>query len=633
MRSKASSDEIDYKKYRNTLNSLLRNAERQHYDSSLNENISNLKNTWRIIKEIINKKKSNCINFRFFVNNSITSNKQEIADGFNAFFVNVGPNLANKIPDDGRSATSLMPNKNIHNMYIETTDASEVFTIIKNLKIGSAGYDSISAKVAKSSYASFITPLLHVINLSLTQGVFPRELKLARVIPIYKSGDPMCLSNYRPVSVLPLFSKIFERLMYNRLLSFLTKHKILYDFQFGFRPGHSPNMALIYLVDKISNALENGEFALGLFLDFSKAFDTVNHDVLLEKMDFYGIRGLPQKWFKSYLSEREQLVDYDGCKSRKMKIRCRVPQGSILGPLLFLLYINDLANVSDKLFSILFADDSNIFLTGNNLDELINTMNSEITKIVDWLNLNKLSLNIDKTHFIIFPTSRSKSKTTNELCINNVKIKRVNDTKFLGVYIDSKLSWDRHIQHVKSKVSRGLGILCKARKYFLQGTLLTLYYSLIYPHFIYCIEVWGHAGKSYLNPVNKLLKRAARIISGSSRLSSTVPLLSNLRLLDLSGMFIYFVQLFMYKYHHGELPYIFNGFFVLNRDVHMYNTRNRDNFRTSFARSTVKSRTLRVVGVRYSNYFSSIIDYNCSVFTYKYALKCHIISIDTTTLY
>ena len=232
-------------------------------------------------------------------------------------------------------------------------------------------------------------------------GVFHSELKLAKVIPLYEANDPMAFSNYRPVSVLPVFSKILERIMYNQLLPFINKHKLLYAYQFGFRINHAPELALLCLVDTVSDALENGEYVLGLFIDFSKAFDTINHEILFAKLEFLGIRGICLQWFRSYLSNREQYAVYNDALSSRQRITC--------GPLLFLLYINDLANASDAIYSLLFADDSNMFITGKNPDDLVIKMNAEIVKVVDWLQINKLSFNLKKTHFIIFKKSRQKS--------------------------------------------------------------------------------------------------------------------------------------------------------------------------------------------------------------------------------
>jgi len=339
--------------------------------------------------------------------------------------------IAEKIPHTETDPVAYIKSSIPESVYLSDVDSTEVVKIIKSLKNASAGSDGVHAKIVKESYALYIEPLVHILNLSIRQGFFPNSMKIAKVVPLYKSGDAIKLSNYRPVSILPLFSKILERLMYNRLMSFIDKHKLLYKYQFGFRKNHSANMALILLVDKIASAIEKGEVVLGIFLDFQKAFDTVNHNILLQKLNKYGIRRTAHLWLKDYLNQRQQYVSFVNTESDKTMIRCGVPQGSILGPLLFLLYINDLVNTSQTLMPILFADDTNIFLSGKSLQDMINTMNNELEKIVEWLKANKLSLNVKKTHYMVFRSQRCHNLNANSsLTINGVVIENVEHTKF-----------------------------------------------------------------------------------------------------------------------------------------------------------------------------------------------------------
>lgn len=207
-----------------------------------------------------------------------------------------------------------MPAANPSSMFVEPVSPEEITKIIKALKNSSAGWDSIHAKIVKITYNKYLTVLNHVLNLSLQQGIFPNELKLARVIPLFKADDCMLINNYRPVSILPLFSKIYERIMYNRLWSFIKKHNLLYKYQFGFREKHGTDVAMIVLIDKIMSAFNDGEMVLGVFLDFSKAFDTVDHKILLSKLYHYGIRGFALDWFKSYLTDRKQFVSFNGSR-------------------------------------------------------------------------------------------------------------------------------------------------------------------------------------------------------------------------------------------------------------------------------------------------------------------------------
>lgn len=622
--------EVDYKRYRNCLNKLLHNAERDHYEALLNQNKNNMKNTWKILKDVINSKKKSVSCSRFKVNDTIVTDSKVIANDFNQFYVNVGPNLASKIPKHETSPTENIRNRNMYSMLVEPVVEEEVLKIIHQLKISSAGWDSIDSCVVKKTCLSFIFPLTHVMNLSLMRGIVPIELKIARVLPLFKSGDTMLFSNYRPVSVLPLFSKILERLMYTRLLSFVNKHNILYKFQFGFRKGHSPNLALIYLIDRITSALEKGDYVLGIFLDFSKAFDTVDHQILFKKLEYYGVRGCALDWFKSYLKNREQFVVYNGVSSNKSKISCGVPQGSILGPLLFLIYVNDLADVSEELFSLLFADDSNIFLSGTNIDSLIESMNKEMLKVVKWLQINKLSLNLKKTHFMIFRKGRKKISFNKKLLIDNTMIEIKSQTKFLGVIIDDKLSFAPHIKYIRGKVARATGVLFKCRKFFKSDVLRSLYNAFIYPYFTYCVTVWGNACLEYLKPLIILQKRAVRCIISANGRAHTAPIFSDLKILRFEKVFAYCVQLFMYKFHHKTLPAIFNEFFKFNREFH-------DHDRSSnlihvpnikYCKSAIRQKAVRFIGVNTYNYFFKKISLEVEVSTYKKITKTHLLDIN-----
>ena len=420
--------------------------------------------------------------------------------------------------------------------------------------------------VIKETASLICSPLVHIFNLSLSSGSVPDQMKCARVIPLFKSGLTSLFTNYRPVSVLPAFSKILEKLVYNRLVKYLEKYDILSSNQYGFRKNHSTFHALVHLYDKISAAIDSKQIALGLFIDLSKAFDTVNHESLLKKLDFFLIRGLALEWFRSYLSGRLQQVQYNGQTSMPKVIRCGVPQGCILGPLLFLIYINDLCQVSNVLDVILFADDTNIFYSHKDPNFLNTIVNTELDKLSSWFQANRLSINVKKSNFVIFKSAQNRQHLDFSFFIDNNQIDRVEEVVFLGVILDQNLNWKSHIHNVARKVSKSLGIIYKASFCLNEASLRTLYFSLVYPYLCYCVGVWGYTYPSNLKRVVTLQKRAIRIISKSKFDAHTDPLFKELKMLKLDSIIRFHICKLMFLYRHGLLPESFDNMFPLNNE-------------------------------------------------------------------
>ena len=324
-------NEIVYKTHRNKLTSLMRIAERNYFEEQLELNKQDIRKSWKTIKDIIGKN-NNVTNstMNYFINGLETNDPQIVSDAFNDYFIEIGPKLASEI------TTNINPMSYVthiaYSIYIPEINQHEVEIVINSLKNGSPGWDDISATIYKPFINLYIKPLTYLINMSIKEGIFPDEMKIAKVIPIYKSGNKALTCNYRPISVLNLFSKVFEKIMYNHLLDFINEHNILYSYQFGFRQKYSTNHAIITLVEKINEALYKGNIMIGVYIDLKKAFDTVNHNILLTKLYAYGIRGNVLKWFKSYLHNRQQFVYLNKAKSETKYVQCGVPQGSILGP-------------------------------------------------------------------------------------------------------------------------------------------------------------------------------------------------------------------------------------------------------------------------------------------------------------
>ena len=380
----------------------------------------------------------------------------------------------------------------------------------------------------------------------------PDQFKLANVIPVHKKDLVTCMNNYRSISLLSISIKSW-RSLYITDLSLIDKYNNFYDKQFGFRRNHSTLHATLLITDKIQRAIEDGLFPCGIFLDFSKTFDTVDHGILLKKLTCYGIRGIANYWFASYLSNRRQYVTIGSIKSDDTLITHGVSQGSVLGPLLFLLYINDFNKCSNVFDFHIFVDDTNLFYSNSNLAKLDSIVNYNLRMVSDWLMANKVSLNIDKTNFIIFHPPQKVKGHIIKLKISNREIVQEKFIKYLGLLIDSHLSWKYHISHISRKIKRCIGILSKKRHSVTDLVLVQLYYSLIYPFLNYSLITWTTYPTAFL-PLITLQKRAVRIITFSEYNCHSSPLFRKLKILKVSDLLYLYCALFMYDYYSNRLP-------------------------------------------------------------------------------
>jgi hypothetical protein len=405
-----------------------------------------------------------------------------------------------------------------------------------------------------------------LFNMSISQGKFPDALKNAKVIPIHKDDSRSEMSNYRPISLLPTLSKIIEKLMYARLIDFFTKHNILYENQFGFQSKMSTEYAVNKLLNYITDTLEKNEYGVCIFLDFAKAFDTVNHDILIEKLEHYGIRGVALNWLKNYLTNRMQCTEIGDVQSELELIKCGVPQGSVLGPLLFLIYINDIVH-SSKLFKFtLFADDTSLYYSCKKPTNLEQTINIELSKISDWLSANRLSLNVGKSKLLYY-TNRSRKPLKNiDIKINNETLKEVDNAKYLGVYMDNKLNWNVHIDNIKLRLSKGISILSLIRHYVPESTLRSLYFTFINSHTDYNLLNWGTAPSSYMDTIHSKTRKAIRIISFKDKDEPHIPLFIKHSILPVDKNLELKQASFMWKLVNEMLPPSLSKNFRINRN-------------------------------------------------------------------
>ena len=419
-------------------------------------------------------------------------------------------------------------------------------------------------------------PLTIIFNLSLTTGVHPDALKISKTIPIFKKGSKLETGNYRPISLLSNINKILEKLMYARVYKFLDQMKCFYSLQFGFRNRHSTAHALIEITERIRSALDDNMAACGIFIDLQKAFDTVNHEILIDKLNHYGIRGVSNNWFKSYLSNRTQFVSIQGYESDSKPMMHGVPQGSVLGPLLFLIYINDLHEAIQHSHVYHFADDTNLLNINNSPKKLQQQVNRDLKNLYKWLLANKISLNCAKTELIFFHkigASMEKYKSL-KIKMNGHKLIPVKYIKYLGMYLDSTLSGTHHCNVLTTKLKRANGMLSKIRHYVPPEELRSIYHAIFSSHMIYGSQIWGQSDSENVQKIVKLQNRAIRTINFKGPRSETTQLYAENKILKLLDFIRLCHCLFIHDYLHDMLPKCFENYYLQLNSMYFERTKN-----------------------------------------------------------
>lgn len=547
-----------YTRYRNKLQNEIRNLKISYYKKKFDNCDNNSKKIWSVINEITcqGNNKDTSISLEF--NGNIEINPQSVANIFNEYFINIVDklNLNVNVPNVFKNLEfkNIFKNKsNLQSMFIDPVTKEELGDVIRSLKNGTApGIDGVSSALVKYIYPVINNVLLYIVNLSFETGVFPSKLKNAVVIPIYKGGQKNICSNFRPISLLSTFSKVFEKIMKKKLLKYLNNIKFFSDNQFGYRDYLSTENALQHFMSDVYDGLNSGKFTTGLFLDIKKAFDTVDHSILLSKIHAIGIRGVAYDWFKSYLLKRNQCVQIQFYRSEMKCLNQGVPQGSVLGAILFLIYINEFCNGNFNGRLTAFADDTALCYTENNLNALEYKLNNDLMAIQWWFTVNNMLLNVDKTKYINF--SLRKEFIFNDKimykCINCIThgtscaiyckdVGNVSQIKYLGLVLDKNVNWKPHIFKLKSKLNSTIRYFHFLKDMCDVNILKMLYFSLIQSRIAYGIAFWCGTYVSNTNVIHIQQKYILRLILKKPKQEPSRPLFKLLNIMPLKCLFLF----------------------------------------------------------------------------------------------
>ena len=556
----------------------------------------------------------------------VLTNDKDIANAFNSHFTNITKKY---IPDTHTVQPDLSPiEKHVQSRVlpenffkIPPITELQVEKFIKALDSTKAtGLDGIDAKFIKLAGPYITKTLTEICNLSISSNTFPKLWKIAKVTPLHKKDTKDDPNNYRPISILPVLSKLLERHVADHLFEFLTSHDLLSTRQSGFRPKHSCETALHLMVDDWVGHMFKNELVGVLYIDFCKAFDLVNHGLLLQKLEKYKLHNETLAWFASYLSNRQQSVKVNKTLSDPQPVETGVPQGSILGPITFLLSVNDLTFQKSLENLNLFADDATDSAHGPDVQTIEKQINQKSQSVNQWCKANHMVLGIDKTKGMLMGSQQKLRHIPNSgNCLNieveGQQIKQVTNEKVLGIQIDNSLSWDDQVKKVKKTAGYKIHILRKIRKYLPLDTRKLFFNYYIKPHLNYCSSLWGQTTQENLNKINKIQKQAARLILGKGYLTPSSEMFKELGWLTFSENIQYQQALLVYKSLNNKAPHYMREMFQFVKDTGRANLRSASDNKLYLPRAHHKS--IRNFGPRVWNNLDKEIRSSKSVKAFK----------------
>ena len=553
-----------YNNYKNILTKKLKKAKSDYFQHKFNEIKMSSRDTWKSINGLLNrtKKKSDTI----LENNGIdTSNPGEISEIFVDYFSSIANDLNNDIPLSNINPLNYLPNQVGTNFQMHLTSREEVVDIVSGLPNKGANINTIPIFVYKKLIEYIADIIVDIFNCSVTSGIFPATLKNSRVVPLFKSKSPKLVNNYRPISTLSVLSKIIEKIMKKRVVSYLEDNELICEKQYGFREGYNTSDAILEFTDICAHELDNRKFTIAVFLDLSKAFDTVNRQIMVSKLRNFGFVGADLNWFDGYLCDRKMYVDVNNSISSVRTLNIGLPQGSVSSPYLFSIYVNDMHRCSDRLSFVHFADDTTVFMSGDCIEELCLDISVELGKVSEWLRANRLSLNIDKTSFILF-THAHIERNYVSVSVGNHIIDQVNDIRFLGIQLDSRLNFNEQVNKLCKKLARVVGMMRKLRNLVPPHVTKSIYYSLFQSLLSYCIVIFGGCGKTNRDKLSKIVDRAQSLLHESVQLP-----------MSYDNLYLYHLLTQFHKYLTGPISSRFQNRINDHIPRHTYPTRHITN--------------------------------------------------------